>query len=178
MKDNLKHIIESLLFVSETPVTIESLKTLLGVPDTKKIRRAMDALMEEYHLRNGGFLLHHVAGGYQFRTRAKYNPWIIKFLKPTSPRISRAALETLAIIAYNQPIIRSDIEAVRGVDCGGVIRMLIEKKYIRILGRKEVPGRPLIYVTTRRFLEVFGLKDIKDLPTLKEMSELKDGKIG
>jgi segregation and condensation protein B len=115
--------------------------------------------------RDGGFVLKQVAGGYQFRTQGRYNEWIKRLIRPNAPRLSKAALETLAIIAYNQPIIRSDIEHIRGVDSGGVLRMLMERKLIRVLGRKEIPGRPLIYATTKHFLEVFELKDLKDLPT-------------
>jgi segregation and condensation protein B len=113
-----------------------------------------------------------VAGGYQFRTQSRYNEWIKRLIRPNAPRLSKAALETLAIIAYHQPIIRSDIEHIRGVDSGGVIRMLMERKLIRVLGRKEIPGRPLIYATTKQFLEVFELNDLKDLPTPKEIEEL------
>jgi segregation and condensation protein B len=93
-------------------------------------------------------------------------------VQPKPPRISKAALETLAIIAYKQPVIRNDVERIRGVDCGGVIRMLLERNLIRVLGRKEIPGRPLIYGTTKRFLEVFDLKDLKDLPTPREIESL------
>lgn len=113
-----------------------------------------------------------VAGGYQFRTRPEYTEWIRQLMRPAPARISKAALETLAIIAYKQPIIRNDIERIRGVDSGGVIRMLLERKLIRILGRKEIPGRPLIYATTKQFLEAFELKDLKDLPTPKEIDDL------
>jgi segregation and condensation protein B len=116
--------------------------------------------------------LKEVAGGYQFRTRPEHTEWIKKLIQPRPPRLSKAALETLAIIAYKQPLIRSDIEHIRGVDCGGVIRALLERKLIRVLGRKEIPGRPLIYATTKRFLEVFDLKDLKDLPTPKEIDEM------
>jgi segregation and condensation protein B len=97
--------------------------------------------------------------------------WIKRLLQPKPQRLSKAALETLAIIAYKQPVIRSDIEQLRGVDCGGVLRVLLERKFIRVLGRKEIPGRPLIYATTKRFLEVFGLKNLRDLPTPKEIEE-------
>ena len=172
MTDDLKHIIESLLFVSETPLTTAQLKNLLDDIDANAIRSAVDELMAEYHQRDGGFILKEVAGGFQFRTQGKYNDWIKRLVKPHAPRLSKAALETLAIIAYNQPIIRNDIEHIRGVDSGGVIRMLMERKLIRVLGRKEIPGRPLIYATTKRFLEVFELKNLKDLPTPKEIEEL------
>ena len=99
-------------------------------------------------------------------------PWIRRLLQPKPFRLSKAALETLAIIAYKQPVIRSDVEHVRGVDCGGVLKVLLERGFIRVMGRKEIPGRPLIYGTTRRFLEVFGLETLEDLPTPKEIEEL------
>jgi segregation and condensation protein B len=172
MPEALKYIIESLLFVSETPLTLDHLKGVFESEGTAAIRAALDELIAEYDQRDGGFVLKQVAGGYQFRTQGRYNAWIKRLVKPNAPRLSRAALETLAIIAYNQPIIRSDIEHIRGVDSGGVLRMLMERKLIRVLGRKEIPGRPLIYATTKRFLEVFELKDLKDLPTPKEIEEL------
>jgi segregation and condensation protein B len=125
----------------------------------------------DYEARQGGFYLNQVAGGYQIRTRSEYTQWIKRLLQPRPLRLSKAALETLAIIAYKQPVIRSDVEHIRGVDCGGVLRVLLERKFIRVLGRKEIPGRPLIYATTKRFLEVFDLKNLKDLPTPKEIEE-------
>jgi segregation and condensation protein B len=127
--------------------------------------------MIDYETRQGGFYLNPVAGGYQIRTRPEYMEYIKRLLQPKPQRLSKAALEALAIIAYKQPVIRADIEHLRGVDCGGVLRVLLERKFIRVLGRKEIPGRPLIYATTKRFLEVFGLKNLKDLPTPKEIEE-------
>jgi segregation and condensation protein B len=170
--EDIKNIIEGLLFVADTPLTIDRIKNILGLADAAEVQDALKALGEEYHARGGGFLLCQVAGGYQIRTRPEYNAWIKRLLQPNPTRISKAALETLAIIAYKQPIIRSDIEHIRGVDCGGVLRLLLERKLIRVLGRREIPGRPLIYATTKRFLEVFGLKDLRDLPTPKEIEEL------
>jgi len=170
--ENLKNIIESMLFVSEDPLTIDRIKNVLTFADTKEIRNALKVLLDEYESRKGGFFLHEVAGGYQIRTRPEYTEWIKRLVKPNPRRISKAALETLAIIAYKQPVIRSDIEHIRGVDCGGVIRMLLERKLVRVLGRKKIPGRPLIYATTKQFLETFDLKDLKDLPTPKEIEEL------
>ena len=177
MEQDLKYIIESLLFVSDTPLTMDHLKGILEGEETAMIRAAIDELTAEYDQRNGGFVLKQVAGGYQFRTQGRYNEWIKRLIRPNAPRLSKAALETLAIIAYNQPIIRSDIEHIRGVDSGGVLRMLMERKLIRVLGRKEIPGRPLIYATTRHFLEVFELKDLKDLPTPKEIEELSRSRL-
>lgn len=170
--EDLKNIIESMLFVSEDPLTIDRIKNVLTFADTKEIRNALKMLLDEYESRKGGFFLHEVAGGYQIRTRPEYTEWIKRLVKPNPRRISKAALETLAIIAYKQPVIRSDIEHIRGVDCGGVIRMLLERKLVRVLGRKKIPGRPLIYATTKQFLETFDLKDLKDLPTPKEIEEL------
>ena len=177
MTEDLKYIIESLLFVSETPLTMDHLKGIIEGEETAAIRTALNELIAAYEQRDGGFVLKQVAGGYQFRTQGRYNEWIKRMIKPNSPRLSRAALETLAIIAYNQPIIRSDIEHIRGVDSGGVLRMLMERKLIRVLGRKEMPGRPLIYATTKHFLEVFELKDLKDLPTPKEIEELSRSRL-
>lgn len=177
MSANPKYIIESLLFVSDTPLTMNHLKGILEGVDTTIINAAVEELVAEYERRDGGFVLKRVAGGYQFRTQERYNEWIKRLIRPTTPRMSKAALETLAIIAYNQPIIRSDIEHIRGVDSGGVIRMLMERKLIRVLGRKEIPGRPLIYATTKQFLEVFELKDLKDLPTPREIEELSKSRL-
>lgn len=172
--ENIKSIIESLIFVIGEPVSLDRLKRVLAPAATDEIRQALRELMAEYEERAGGFVLREVAGGYQFRTRPEYNQWIKLLLRPRTPRLSKAALETLAVIAYKQPIIRSDVEHIRGVDCGGVLRALLERSLIRVLGRKEIPGRPLIYGTTKHFLEVFDLKDLKDLPTPREIEELED----
>ncbi len=176
--ETIKNIIESLLFVSESPLTMDRMKKMLGV-DTKEIREALRTLSEEYEARRGGFHLCEVAGGYQLRTRPEYKEWIVRFMEPRPVRLSKAAMETLVIVAYNQPAIRSEIERIRGVDCGGVIHTLLERKLVRILGRKEIPGRPLIYATTKEFLELFELKDLKDLPSPREVESLaKSSSIG
>ena len=172
--DNLKNIIESLIFVSETPLTIDRIQKTVPDAQIHEIRSAIQTLIEEHESRKGGFFLKEVAGGYQFRTCPEYHEWIKNLIQPNPVRLSRAALETLAIIAYKQPIIRNDIEHIRGVDCGGIIRTLMERKLVRILGRKEIPGRPLIYATTRYFLEFFDLKDLKDLPTPKEIEVMEN----
>jgi len=172
MTKPLKFIIESLLFVTEEPLSVQQLKSILETEEAEAIRAALITLTEEYDRRGGGFELRQVAGGFQFRTRSEYSEWVKKLLKPSPARLSRAALETLAIIAYKQPIIRGDVEHIRGVDCGGVLRMLLEKKLIRVLGRKDIPGRPMIYGTTRQFLEVFNLKDLRDLPSPKEIESM------
>ena len=172
MMENIKSIIEALLFVSGSSLTIDRIKSVLALNNTREIQDALSALSDEYEARKGGFYLHEVAGGYQIRTRPEYTKWIKRLIRTKPVRISKAAMETLAIVAYKQPIVRSDIEHIRGVDCGGILRTLLERKFIRILGRKEIPGRPLIYATTRQFLEIFDLKDLKDLPTTEEIEKL------
>ncbi len=172
MMEDLKNIVESILFVAEEPLTVDRIKRVVEEADTLEIRSALQQLMEEYDARQGGYSLREVAGGFQFRTRPAYTEWVKKLLAPKPPRLSRAALETLAIIAYKQPVIRSDVEHLRGVDCGGVLRVLLERRLVRVLGRKNIPGRPLIYGTTRRFLEVFDLKDLKDLPSTEEIESV------
>jgi segregation and condensation protein B len=170
--ENIKHIIESLLFVADEPLTLDRIRKIITQAETQEIRDALTALAAEYEERSGGFFLDEVAGGYQIRTRPEYTEWIKKLIQPKPLRLSKAALETLVIIAYKQPIIRSDIEHLRGVDCGGVLRVLLERKLVRVLGRREIAGRPLIYATTKHFLEVFDLKTLRDLPTPKEIEDL------
>ncbi len=176
MQNDLKNIVESLLFVADNPIDIRTFKQVIPDADTKEIRQVLIELATEYETRQGGFLLSEVAGGFQFRTRPEYKEWIKKLVKPAPVRLSKAALETLAIIAYHQPIIRADVERIRGVDSGAILRGLLERKLIRILGKKDIPGRPLIYATTRRFLEIFNLKSLSDMPTLKEIQEF--GQVG
>jgi len=173
MKD-INHIIESLLFVTDDPLTVEKIKNALGMAESGPVRQALKALAQGYEARGGGFYLNQVAGGYQLRTRPEYREWIKRLVQPKAHRLSRAALETLAIVAYKQPIIRSDIEHIRGVDSGGILRTLLERKLIRVMGRQEIPGRPLIYGTAKLFLEVFGLKSLQDLPTPKEIEEFEE----
>ncbi|MCF8067629.1 MAG: SMC-Scp complex subunit ScpB [Desulfobacterales bacterium] len=174
MTETLKYIIESLLMVSDSPLTADRLLEVINTVELKDIREAIKELEAEYETREGGFFLTEVAGGYQLCTRPEYAEWVKRFVKPNPVRISKAALETLAIIAYKQPIIRNDVERVRGVDSGGVLRMLLERKLIRVLGRREIPGRPLIYATTKQFLELFNLKDLRDLPSPKEIESMSN----
>ncbi|MFP4039508.1 MAG: SMC-Scp complex subunit ScpB [Desulfosudaceae bacterium] len=171
MSDDLKNIIESLLFVADSPLGLDSLKKIIPDREAGEIRQALEELIAYYEFRQGGFMLYQVAGGYQFRTRPDYKEWVKRMLRPAPVRLSKAALETLAIIAYHQPVIRSDVEHIRGVDSGAIIRTLLERRLIRILGKKEIPGRPLIYATTKRFLEVFNLRSLNDMPSLKEIQE-------
>ena len=169
---HLTKIIESLLFVAQEPLTVERLKKILETVEPNEIRSSLIALAGQYETRDGGFGLYQVAEGWQLRSRPQYNPWIKRLLQPPPQRLTRASLETLAIVAYNQPIMRAEIEHIRGVDCGSVLRQLMERKLIRVLGRKEIPGRPLIYATTKLFLELFDLKNLQDLPSPKEIEAL------
>lgn len=167
----LKGVVESLVFVSETPVRCERLAETLEI-DRDRIRLVLQELIEDYSEKCGGVVLQEVAEGYQFRTRPEHAEWVRRFQRSKPFRFSRPALETLAIIAYRQPVTRAEVEYLRGVDSGGVVKTLLDKRLIRILGKKDVPGRPMIYGTTRDFLEFFGLKDLSGLPALREFSEL------
>lgn len=178
MEKPLELIIEALLFASSKPLSVQEIhRCLPDVPDAY-IRTALRGLEGTYDAMERSFCLREVAEGYQIRTRAAYAPYVLRMLKSSPSRLSRAALETLAIIAYKQPIIRQEIELFRGVDAGGILRTLLEKDLIRIMGRKTIPGRPLIYGTTKRFLEVFDLKDLESLPKLKELKEFGAGDEG
>lgn len=170
----LKSVIESLIFASDVPVSLDRLCGILEEYEREAIRIALTHLQQEYGDRERGIFLAEVAKGYQFRTREENGEYVRRMVKTRVSRFSQSALETLAIIAYRQPITRAEIEYLRGVDSGGVIKTLLEKKLTKILGKKDIPGRPLIYGTTREFLEIFGLKDLKSLPTLREIEELAD----
>jgi segregation and condensation protein B len=153
-------------------LSVDRIKKILENADKKDIKDALFELADEYEARKGGFMLREIAGGFQIRTRPEHALWVRRLLQPGAQRLSKPAMETLAVIAYRQPVIRSDIEFIRGVDCGGILRLLLEKKLIRVLGKKEIPGRPLIYATTNQFLELFDLRDLKDLPTPAEIDAL------
>jgi len=169
--DDLKPIIEALVFVSDSPIKAEQIAEALDV-EKQVVVPLLRQLCNDYATDRRGIVLQETAGGFQFRTRPEYAEWVRRLSRNKPFRFSRAALETLAIIAYRQPIIRAEIEYLRGVDSGGVLKTLLDKHLVRILGKKDVPGRPMIYGTSRDFLELFGLKDLSGLPTLKEFNEL------
>ena len=171
-REKLIGIIESLIFASEKPLRIDDIRKILPSVVPKEIRDAIGDLNKIYNEGSGGIFLAEVARGFQFRTRSEFAPFVKQMLDSKPKKISKAAMETLSIIAYRQPTIRSDIERIRGVDCGGVVKALLDRKLIKILGKKDAVGKPLLYGTTKEFLEAFGLKDIKSLPTLKETGEL------
>lgn len=173
-KEKLLGIIEALIFASEKPLRTDDIIRVISGVNSKDVREALKDLIRIYNEGSGGIYIAETAGGYQFRTRSDFAPFIRDLLETRSKKLSRAAMETLAIIAYRQPVLRSDIERIRGVDSGGVTKLLLDKKMIKILGRKDAPGRPLLYGTTKEFLETFGLKNLKSLPTLREMEELHD----
>lgn len=168
----MKSIVESLLFVHEQPLTLDRLAGILEEYERPELREALAELVEEYEKGDRGLVVAQVAGGYQLRSRPENADYIRRLTKGKGVKFSQSALETLAIIAYRQPVTRSEIEYLRGVDSGGVLKSLLEKKLLRIVGKKDVPGKPLIYGTSREFLELFDLKDLSALPTLKEIQEL------
>lgn len=174
MDSELAAIVESLVFTAESSLSTDRICEVLHEFGRDEIKSALAELAAFHQGRAGGFELVEVAGGWQFRTRTAYHGYITRHIKTRASRLSQSALETLAIIAYRQPITRVEVEHLRGVDCGGVVKSLLEKNLVRILGKKDVPGRPLIYGTSKDFLEIFGLKDLKSLPTLKEIQALDD----
>ena len=171
-REDIKSIIESLLFVADGPLTIQRLGEVLEGVEKEDIRSTLDELQTELESNRRGVRLVEVAGGYQLRTAKVNADWVKKFLGGRPARMGRATLETLAIIAYRQPITRAEIEAIRGVDVDGVINTLLDRSLIRAVARKDVPGRPFLYGTTPEFLQLFNLKDLTHLPTLKEMQEI------
>ena len=172
--EDMKIIIEALIFTSENPLTVDRIKEVLGEEaDKKEIKNVLIDLVGEYNERKGGFYLEEVAGGFQFRTRTGLGEWVTKLkgIKPAT--LTQAAMETLAVVAYRQPVLKSEIDRIRGVDVSGSLRGLLDKKLVRMVGRKDVPGRPMLYGTTKKFLEIFNLKDLSELPTLRELKELE-----
>ncbi len=169
---SLESIVESLLFISDAPLTLERLCAILEEYEKGEVAAAIARLHDVYGESGRGISLVEVAGGYQFRSNPQNADYIRRLIRGKTFKFSRSALETLAVIAYRQPITRAEVEYLRGVDTGGVVKTLLEKKMIRIIGKKDIPGKPLIYGTTREFLEAFGLKDLASLPTLKDIHEL------
>lgn len=169
---DIKSIIEAIIFASDEPVGLDNIKRTLSSWEGDVISHAMASLEEEYKSGCHGIYLANVAGGYQFRTKPEMSEWITRLKENPPARLSRAALETLAIVAYKQPVMRAEIEEIRGVDVGWIIRQLIEKGLVRIIGRHPGPGRALMYGTTKKFLETFNLSDISSLPSLEEMENM------
>jgi segregation and condensation protein B len=176
--DELKSILESLLFVSAEPLVLDQLDRVLMFQDQEPVDKErvltiLRRLQEEYREVGRGLQLVEVAGGYQLTTRPENAPWIKQLhAVRTASRLSRPALETLAIVTYRQPVTTPEIEAIRGVDCSGVLKTLLERRLIKIVGRKEAVGKPMLYGTTQEFLQCFGLRDLSELPPLKDLEEV------
>ena len=166
----LRHLIEALIFATDKPVTLQRLRQLTRVSDVARIEQALVELHEDY--KDRGIALHQVSGGYQFRTNTAFSTWVQQLIQGRPVRLSRAQLETLAIVAYRQPITRPEIDEIRGVDSSATLRLLLDRSLIRVLGKKEEVGRPTLYGTTKEFLDFFSLGDLRELPTLREYSEL------
>jgi segregation and condensation protein B len=168
----LKGIVEALIFASPEPLTFKTLSKLLDTEPAEEIAAAIDALKQDY-ARPGGLQMVEVAGGYQIVTRPELHEWVRRlFHERTTQKLSVASLETLAVVAYRQPVTAPEVAEIRGVNTAGVLGTLLERRLIRVVGRKPVVGRPFLYGTTREFLERFGLNDLSDLPKVEDVSEI------
>lgn len=171
--NNYKSIVEAMLFASDSPLSLSRIGSILRDLKPKEIRDIIDELNDGYKTRNHGFVIREIASGYQMYTLPEYAFWVNQiFDHPKKQRLSQAALESLAILAYKQPLIRSEIEHIRGVNCEGVLHTLLEKNLITVVGREKRAGRPLLYGTTKEFLSYFGLKSLEELPRVEELESL------
>jgi segregation and condensation protein B len=170
-RGHLKGLLEALVFASDKPIKAGELAKSATAP-TKQVKELLEELKTEYAPR--GIQLDEVAGGWIFRTNAAYAPFVRDLTKQKPVKLTRAQIETLAILAYRQPITRPEVDEIRGVDCGPVLKLLLERDLVRVLGKKDEPGRPWLYGTTSQFLEFFGLKSLRDLPTLREFTDLNE----
>lgn len=178
-EENYTSVVEALLFASDTPLSLNNLKAVLDKLPVERIKAIIEDLNKKYQENNQSFTIREIAGGYQMYARPEYAFWINQLCAlRKAQKLSQAALETLAIIAYRQPVVKSTIDQIRGVDSGGVLHTLLERKLITISGREDSVGRPLIYGTTKGFLIYFGLKDLKDLPKIEELESLIQAKKG
>lgn len=172
-QEQAKRIIEALLFTSEKPLSVTQIREALEEIDVQEIKKAISQLQNEYRDSGRSFNITPVAGGYQISTDPAYAPWLKKLYRTShTDKFSHPALETLAIIAYRQPITRHVVEDIRGVNVDGVLKTILEKSLVRISGRKKIPGRPFLYSTTRQFLEFFGLQSLEELPKLEEFKDI------
>jgi segregation and condensation protein B len=171
-RESQKRIVEALVLGAPEPVSARKIAEVVPGLEPEDAVAIVAELGREYEELGRAFEIWEVAGGYQLRTRPEYASYLRLLHRERPLRLSRAALETLAVVAYRQPVTRAEVEAVRGVEVDAVIRSLLERQLVRIAGHREVPGRPMLYATTKRFLEVFGLGELDDLPTLREMEEL------
>lgn len=172
MQPPLKPIIEALLLVADRPLTLKDFAELLPEFSRKAVKSTLKDLQQEYSDSQRGFEVTETAAGFRLQTHRDLRSWVLRLKKTTPLRLSKAALEVLAVTAYKQPVTRAEIENIRGVDSSGTLRFLLDRKLLRIAGRKDVPGRPLLYATTKKFLDIFGLKNLSCLPSEAEISEL------
>lgn len=172
----LKGLVEALLFVSGEPLSVDRLVGVVEGASRAELKEAIHTLQAEYGVEGRGLQIVEVAGGFQITSRADCAPWIKRLDKAkAAAKLSRSAMETLAMVAYKQPLVRAEIEQIRGVDTAGVLKTLLDRHLIRIVGRKDIPGRPIMYGTTKQFLQAFGLKDLGGLPALRDLKELGEG---
>jgi segregation and condensation protein B len=178
--ETLKAVIEAIIYVAPEPVTLETIAKALDGEERERVQAKLGELVEEFERAEHGIQIRQVAGGYKFSSKAEHHEVLRKFVKSLKPpvRLSKQALETLAVIAYRQPVTLPEIQEIRGVDSGGVIHTLLEKKLVVTAGRKGVVGRPILYRTSRDFLVHFGLKDVSELPSLREFEELARQALG
>ena len=178
--ENLKALIEAIIYVAPEPVPLDMIVKSVEGEERQRIKEKLQELIAEYELPVHGIQIREVAGGYKFSSKPEHHEVLRKFVKSLKPlvRLSKPALETLAVVAYRQPVTLPEIDAIRGVDCGGVIHTLLERKLVVTSGRKNVVGRPILYRTSRDFLIHFGLKDVSELPSLKEFEELARQALG
>ncbi|HEK86008.1 MAG: SMC-Scp complex subunit ScpB [Candidatus Saccharicenans sp.] len=173
MNEQLKAILEVLIFISQEPLTLNKIKEVLGEVPEEELDSALQALQQDYADSRRGIQIIQSAGGYLFATKPEHDQWVRRFLQiEKKSKLSSAALETLSIIAYHQPITQAEISAIRGVDSTYSLKTLLQKKLIKIVGRKKAPGNPLIYRTTERFLQYFGLNSLDDLPKEEEIAKI------
>ena len=169
-RDSALAMLEAVLLIADEPLPLRKLVQVTGLPDAGAIRKLLDRLQELYDADGSAFELEELAGGLQLMTRPEYHRWLVSLKRSQEElRLTPASRETLAIVAYRQPIMRADIEAIRGVHCGETLRLLMEKGLVKITGRHDSLGRPVLYGTTKKFLQMFGLKSLKDLPNAQEM---------
>jgi len=178
--ENLKALIEAILYVAPEPVPLDGIVRALDGEERERVKAKLQELMADFEGVGHGIQIRPVAGGYKFSSKPEHHEVVRKFVKTLKPpiRLSKPALETLAVIAYRQPVTLPEIDQIRGVDCGGVIHTLMEKKLVVTAGRKSVVGRPILYRTSRDFLVHFGLKDVGDLPSLREFEEMARQALG
>jgi segregation and condensation protein B len=178
--ENLKALIEAIIYVAPEPVTLDAIVKSLEGEERERVKEKLRELTDDFERAEHGVQIRQVAGGYKFASKPEHHEVLRKFVKSLKPaiRLSKPALETLAVIAYRQPVTLPEIDEIRGVDCGGVIHTLLEKKLVVTAGRKNVVGRPILYRTSRDFLVHFGLKDLGELPSLREFEELARQALG